>query len=437
MTVAGGRYSGDVGYAVTDGEWVEVLLPFRQVVTKGVERNQGEQAQAASMGGPASPGRMAPRLAPEQSDWAEGLPPLRTNMPATLGTTPWLPDANDDSGFSQDDNDDNNTEKTMNNDDDDDLMPDPPTAVSSLAVWKSRDGSLRAEPLPPSVLAGQRTSNLSQRPRLKRPASPIDTIDEPVIRDGSGRARPPPPRPDMFHRLPARLLTEKELASAKPHDPRAYGFLREYPRTRFVDDLVSVSCRRTSLTPALYTTAAQHTLFEQCVCDLVDKTTLPPSLETKGVFNEGERVLMRAPEKMRRIVSDEQHGYMVDDGGGQTVFVPFKLAKRFAVIGNAEMVVSAGEDQVVTVIEELGHDVRLTDEAGTVCVVNPNRLHKIFDDFARVDVVVDGDVVFSGWAMNPKGNEMIPKYHLFVTRRAKQWVDGKDGRYEEDTMEVR
>lgn len=68
--------------------------------------------------------------------------------------------------------------------------------------------------------------------------------------------------------------------------------------------------------------------------------------------------------------------------------------------------------------------------------VKISRALKIFKDIEPVNVVIDGEIKFNGWVMNPHDNDVTPKGYIFVLRRDDRYLTRPDGVYKTTEMKV-
>ncbi|KIY61652.1 hypothetical protein CYLTODRAFT_477306 [Cylindrobasidium torrendii FP15055 ss-10] len=435
--VRGGRYAGDVGYAIRDGEWVEVLVPLRAYSEAGHQSEgqprssrreeagddsdtSGEESGSASssevedgdpVGGDVTPsgeptGSSTWDSCPSVEPSPRGCTPIRGTEEdglSDLSRTPWDPLV--DPLVEQ--------ERDVDKDSDDEYMMGP---VVSLAEYRKKtedvtptdeQGRHRPIPLPPNILADKRLANLKRR----APTSPNLVTKRPRVEERASDYRLDKP----YIRLPSRLLTEEEVIRSRQCGDGTYGSLPDFPRHRFLDDLLSIRCRRHTLVCPLYMDERQKELFEASQCKLLDKKTLPPSFLSKDTFTPGEQVKIRGRTENGSII------------GNAKAFVREELGSRLRVY----------TQEIVAIPSTVaGQQSTQTSNFVQEYTVKISRVLKVFDDLEPIDVVVGADVVFSGWAMNTHDNDIAPPGHIFVLQRVKNVLNRVDGLYEQTEMKT-
>lgn len=473
-----GRYAGDVGYAVSNGEWVEVLIPWRDFTdeekqvakekeeravarreeARGKQKEQRRKRQNARSGrvelaeDDDDTGEPAPQQTPVQGrncslgdGWGAGGA-LDLSKASTPGPDPWAISTPASDGSADVDFEMHTGDEAQ--------QPSSSTVLSisstSLQALGSSRGSHR--PMTPALLKELRDKRLAE----------IEAEDNAMRR--------------RRHSSPQTLNMDDELDSQKQGDDDDQTDSDKDPSDEDEDDdAARVGEKRRARDDGKSKRPAHKQRMEVTV------------VAGKLYKRFAARLLTEEEVKKAGSTDDEHYGYLPGCGSQRfsddlasidcrrtALSVPVCMGKAqrelfscsiSRAIDKATMpplfasngMLSAGDTVTVqgsagswAVVGEDGDFVNLArdtqhDSGGGHVVKSTEELraplrqtHKTFPDFTLVDIIRDGSVWFTGWVLNSDASNAAPKGMLYVLRRRNNMFRRADDvRFDEYTMEVK
>ncbi|KIY61873.1 hypothetical protein CYLTODRAFT_459482 [Cylindrobasidium torrendii FP15055 ss-10] len=273
VVISEGLYAGDVGFAMSNGEWVEVLVAHRPFQNKSSPQVARPRATAAS--------RSLTRPTALKADipWGEA---------ASSSSKDWTSLESDDLPAFPDEMGGN-------------LPLDEPVRPPDAALLAS--GPFLAPRSPESAVDGDERAAKRHRSEAK---FSLDCVRHP---------------PQL---LPASIQAEKSVDDEAGR--RRYPSL---PGQQFVYDLAAIFCRRKALSVAKTIPSMARALYEASECCFIDKASLPPPFLENTAFRVDDRVRWRRGHGVGVVLEVRQPNLLVLQGGAEHWIPSISATKVF------------------------------------------------------------------------------------------------------------